>query len=423
MDRLFIRDVRCFDGEHAARLAPVTVLVGENSTGKSTFLALVRLAANLFPGDPSYQTNFNEPPFELGAYDQIATLRMGKKGLSRSFALGAQRGTGDDGDEAQATFVSEHGQPRLQEFRFKRGGYSITRTREEGGERISVRTPSGSAAVHLSPPLAGFPLQMVPRLFAAGPTPPRLKFDGQIADQHASEFEALLFKAQAHPVFAFAPIRTSPRRTYDPVKEIDQPEGSHVPMVLARLNEEKSRYSTNLLELIAGFGEASGLFHRLQVRRKGTKPSDPFQILVNVEGATAFNLTDVGYGVSQSLPIVVDCLRAEAHTIFLLQQPEVHLHPRAQAALGSFLGAVSKVGHKRFVIETHSDYLLDRLRMDAREGKVLKPEDVSILYFERADRGAVRIHEMTLDSAGNLQNAPPSYRTFFLTEERRLLGS
>jgi predicted ATPase len=76
---------------------------------------------------------------------------------------------------------------------------------------------------------------------------------------------------------------------------------------------------------------------------------------------------------------------------------------------------------KQCLIETHSDYLVDRIRMEVRGGKVLKPEDVSLLYFERAD-GDVRIHSLEIDRMGNIVNAPKGYRQFFLEEEKRLLG-
>jgi predicted ATPase len=167
------------------------------------------------------------------------------------------------------------------------------------------------------------------------------------------------------------------------------------------------------------FGMKSGLFESIEVVNKGKKESDPFQIGVK-SGGPVFNLIDVGYGVSQALPILVDTVqRASAHETFLLQQPEVHLHPRAQAELGSFFASQADK-KRRFVIETHSDYLVDRIRMEVRRKK-LKPEDVSLLYFERGKRGAT-IHTLELDRNGSITNPPEGYRQFFLNEERDLLG-
>jgi predicted ATPase len=135
----------------------------------------------------------------------------------------------------------------------------------------------------------------------------------------------------------------------------------------------------------------------------------------------AFNLVDVGYGVSQILPIIVDILRTEKEGMFLLQQPEVHLHPQAQAELGSFLATLAATAGTRFVVETHSDYLVDRIRMDIRDQRNIKPKDVQILYFERQN-GKVKVHPIEIDENGNLESVPKGYRSFFLQEERRFLG-
>jgi predicted ATPase len=191
-------------------------------------------------------------------------------------------------------------------------------------------------------------------------------------------------------------------------------------MVLAALSRsaEKKKW-VDLQEALQDFGAKSGLFEEIEIVNKGKKESDPFQIGVKT-GGPAFNLIDVGYGVSQALPILVDILRrAPLSGIFLLQQPEVHLHPQAQAELGTFFAALAGK-HTRFVIETHSDYLVDRVRMEVRR-KRLNPGDVSLLYFERGRHGAM-IHNLELDRNGSITNPPPGYRQFFLKEEMDLLG-
>ena len=73
------------------------------------------------------------------------------------------------------------------------------------------------------------------------------------------------------------------------------------------------------------------------------------------------------------------------------------------------------------MIETHSDYIIDRVRMDVRDGTTgLKPEDVSILYFEPGDL-SVKIHSIRIDDAGNIKGAPEGYRQFFTDELTRSL--
>ncbi len=99
----------------------------------------------------------------------------------------------------------------------------------------------------------------------------------------------------------------------------------------------------------------------------------------------------------------------------------MHLHPSAQASLGSLFCEAAAADGCLVVVETHSDHMVNRIRMDVRDGAVpLKPEDVSILYIER-DALDVRIHSLRLDQEGNVLGAPPSYGRFFMAEMERSL--
>ena len=188
-------------------------------------------------------------------------------------------------------------------------------------------------------------------------------------------------------------------------------------MVLAVSSDALPGFKESMEE----FGKASGLYSKVSVRKLGSEGSDPFQIEVELPGGGgARNLIDVGYGVSQAIPIIVDCVSTDPGTTLLIQQPEVHLHPRAQAAMGSFFGQLAASGRNRLVVETHSDYLIDRVRMDARDEQI-KASDVMVLYFEQV-KGGVKIHPIEIDVSGNLSGVPAGYRRFFLDEQRRFLG-
>ena len=233
--------------------------------------------------------------------------------------------------------------------------------------------------------------------------------------------------------YASAPVRSKPQRTYDPARPTRDPEGDYIPMYLAEIffqNKGEWNYFKGALEK---FGQESGLFDEISVKSFGRKASEPFQVQIRkfsgkVKGPQR-NLIDVGYGVSQVLPIVTELLRGNTFmellrgtlpSIFLLQQPEVHLHPSAQAALGSLFCEVA-TPERQLIIETHSDHLIDRVRMDVRDGTTdLKPDDVSILFFERKDLD-VRIHSLQIDEEGNIEGAPDGYRNFFLEETARSL--
>ena len=225
-----------------------------------------------------------------------------------------------------------------------------------------------------------------------------------------------------------APLRSKPKRTYDPVRETASPEGDHIPMLMMRLDHTDKDHWNSLHADLVEFGSDAGLFSDIKVRRHGKQMSDPFQLQVKVRSSHYANIVDVGYGVGQSLPILVDIMAANDRRsrlrrherTFLLQQPEVHLHPRGQAQLASLFIKALKNRRNRFLIETHSDYIVDRVRISVRQ-RLLKPDDVSILYFEPKGN-AVEIHNMSLDGNGNLEGAPPGYREFFLRETNELLG-
>ncbi|KTT72884.1 hypothetical protein NS319_03945 [Sphingomonas sanguinis] len=104
----------------------------------------------------------------------------------------------------------------------------------------------------------------------------------------------------------------------------------------------------------------------------------------------------------------------------LMQQPELHLHPVAQAALGTYLAECSFKG-LRPVIETHSSYLIDRVRAEIRdfEESELKPKhkkfDAEIIFCEKISSGNKATHIPILDD-GTLEDAPDSYHEFFVEE-------
>ncbi len=228
-----------------------------------------------------------------------------------------------------------------------------------------------------------------------------------------------LLRTSRRSVYALAPVRTKPRRTYDEYSDDFDPEGDHVPVILARLGEEDDDVrGPRIVKALNEFGEMSGLYEKITARHLGRKPTDPFQIMVETGGAPA-NLPDVGYGVSQTLPIIVQSALAAERGMLLLQQPEVHLHPRAQAALGSFFARLVAREKKELVIETHSDYLLDRIRLEVAR-RTLRASDVLILFFEK-EYIETQIHQIELDELGNITRAPESYRRFFLEEEGALL--
>lgn len=90
---------------------------------------------------------------------------------------------------------------------------------------------------------------------------------------------------------------------------------------------------------------------------------------------------DVGFGISQVLPVIVQSLLAHDKTV-CIEQPEIHLHPRLQAELGSLFGETIRPPYNnRFIVETHSEHIMLRIQKLIRQ-RTLKPEDVSVIYVD-----------------------------------------
>ena len=454
MNEVTVAGFRCFNEEQTARLAPLTILVGENSTGKTSLLALLRAL-----WDTAFRErvpDFKEPPYDLGSFDDIAHDRGGSPDRATEFAAGfrlAEPGSSVSG--------SEHSTASRFHVRFRREGSApLPSTRRvESADAWAEATVSRNGEIEMSfgTPNGHWKFDGTD-LFARGwnksarrsvMEQPQLTPIGYLIHTSLLRAEAELpgpkdaeairrldkgwppsFSRLAQRPFASAPVRSRPRRTYDPARTMEDAESEYVPMLLADLAIRDHDGWTTLKSSLERFGHDAGLFDEIEVKLLGDRSGDPFQVHVRKFGhdgkAPTRNVIDVGYGVSQVLPVATELLRPTGPRMFLLQHPEVHLHPSAQAALGGLFCGVAAKGGGQIIVETHSDHLIDRIRMDIRDGRTdLSDDDVSILYFQRRNQ-AVTIHSHGWDANGNLVARrgaiPDGYREFFRTERRRSIG-
>jgi hypothetical protein len=423
LDTLILEDFRCFAGRHEVPLRPLTLLVGENSTGKTSFLAAVSIAQQ---NARFYRTpDFNQAPFSLGTFHEIVNSRRQRNGDTSEFSLGL----GVKSHNGFHKFTRYHAIDTAS-FEF---GY---RGRDAQPELFEWKANLGESALVVSPSPDESRIEWITKnrrvhsaRFPIGPNEPTHWFlDASFIarlfkidkDERKVVTELARLNLGINPTFCFpfSPIRAEPQRHYEVISDAPTPQGDDVPIILSQIYG--SEQWEQIKEPLQSFAKAAGLFDQLTVKRLGSSNGSPFQINVKI-GTTPRNIVDVGYGVSQVLPIIFELAFREKHRVFMIQQPEVHLHPRAQAELGSFFGYFAAKRGKQLLVETHSDNLLDRVRMDVRDKKNLRPEDVVILFFDKGKDG-VKIHPIFLDEHGNLIDAPDTYRRFFLLEERRYWG-
>jgi predicted ATPase len=119
--------------------------------------------------------------------------------------------------------------------------------------------------------------------------------------------------------------------------------------------------------------------------------------------STLVLLTDVGFGVSQILPVLVLLAYVPEGSTVMLEQPEIHLHPAVQSGLADIILEASRIRNVQVIVESHSEHLLRRLQLRVAEG--VNPEALS-LYFCSAEGGESRINELSMNLLGEIDNWP-----------------
>jgi predicted ATPase len=138
-------------------------------------------------------------------------------------------------------------------------------------------------------------------------------------------------------------------------------------------------------------------------------------------GKDMVNIADVGFGVSQVLPVLVALLAGEPGQLVYLEQPELHLHPKAQVALAGILADAANRG-VRVVAETHSALLLLAVQTLVAKGSIA-PEKVILHWFERGEDGITKITSRELDEAGRFGDWPEDFGDVELKAENDYLDA
>lgn len=220
-------------------------------------------------------------------------------------------------------------------------------------------------------------------------------------------------------VYYVGPLRVPPQRMYFGVGQ--QPdhvgqEGEHtVQAILAadkrgdRISRGRGKRKATLEEYTAHCLRELGLIHEFRVQPI-SEGSRVFEVWVrkssNPKSAEVL-ITDVGFGVSQVLPVLVQCFYVPRGSTVIFEQPDIHLHPSVQAGLADvFIDAWKKRG-VQIIVESHSEHLLRRLqRRIAEEG--IPQDDVGLFFCSAGDR-ASRLMPLELDTYGNISNWPKEF--------------
>ena len=399
ISELHLENVRCFRKRQSGHIKRITLLVGPNSAGKSTFLGCYKTfseLANLHTGDGKEledSNHFDAAPFFMGTSDTIARSREGE------FTLG---GEFEDHNHTNASYtfvVRPNDDPLEQEVSI---GWNEG---EQSNSKITVsmhddmwRIDGPNIDFNVDKPSLSYKkiTTWLSRLVRRGyfPTVEEDKKAELTKFQNAVETK---LKLDESPWFNVHPLDIMP--------------------VFSRMRTHSTapfQLSDKDGGMIEAIGKETYIWEAVRI---GKNKDGTFEISIETPFGTR-NLTDVGYGAYSLLPLALSISKAAHPTTFLLQQPEVHLHPQSQAGLAELM----VTSNHEFIIETHSDHFLDRFVICVMEGK-LKPEEFNVIYFHHHhEKGETILHNISVDTNGNFINPPSEYRDFFQKEANRLLG-
>lgn len=458
--KLIVEDVRCFAGRQEFNIRPLTFLTGENSTGKTTVLGSLQTLHGFFRGAPS-GLNFNSDPYQMGSFTNI--VRSSKPRIHQ-FQIGFEAYFTDTSNSIEYVLTLSEREDGAEPYIAKQEVFTPVGEIEFAGineEYISqirsgwdspltsrMRMKEGNSEngeydrfyFSVSDSWLQSALLSLLTRYGTGVDIKRIVSEkepiesSRLRDEEAFEefteqfTELVGFGTYEKPkririeppwMYSFAPIRSKPQRTYNPFRGDLYSDGSDAPMIMMELVRVREDLWESLRGSLKEFGKSSGLFTDVDVRKLGASSGDPFQLQIKVRGPRV-NIIDVGYGVNQILPILVHILTDQGNTVFLMQQPEVHLHPKAQAEFSSLMVSLIEQNGNEFVIETHSDHMINRARIEIMKGKIA-PQDVSLIYLEPAGN-RVEVYNIQFDNQANLIGAPKGYRDFFINESDKLLG-
>jgi predicted ATPase len=443
LTRLRFRNFKAWPDSGDIRLAPLTVLFGTNSAGKTSIpqlLLMLKQTAASPDRQRALQLGDSRSLVELGVYDDVVYRHDIGQPLDIELEWAAAEPlevrdslSGDAYSGDRLTFrVSIRGdkrrQPVVHSFRYdlaSQGGpvLDLEMRRVGGGTKFELKSSRYALVRH-------------PR--RTSPLPEPLRFYG-FPDEVTASFQnaqftsdlVLALEKQLRSLYYVGPLRDYPSRLYVWSGEIPEHVGikgeKTIEAILAgqdrTFNVKPGERRKSLPEVVAGRLRAMGLIRDFKVVPLGRHRKE-YEVLVRTGAHMPdVKLTDVGFGVSQVLPVVVECFYVPPQSVVILEQPEIHLHPRVQAELADlFVDAIRarEDGEPRrcqFVIESHSEHFLRRLQRRIAE-EALSADDAA-LYFVHTERSRARLEALDVDSFGNIRNWP---RGFFGDEMEDLVA-
>ena len=227
------------------------------------------------------------------------------------------------------------------------------------------------------------------------------------------EFERIMDR-----IYYLGPLREYPRRDYlwarsRPV-DVGKKGERAIDAILAATSDNELRnlrykaHHKTFQEMISYWLQRLGLIADFRVAEIA-EGSNRWQARVRTDKTgTEVLLTDVGFGVSQILPVITLLYYVPEGSTIILEQPEIHLHPLAQAELADLIISASKRRNLQIILESHSEHLLLRLQRRVAEQEI-EASDIALYFARRGKMGRSELEDLQLDLLGHIRNWPEKF--------------
>ena len=388
--RLALKNFKCFK-EVDISFSKITLLTGENSSGKSSLiygilapLQSISLYGNSFP----LYLSLNGDYVNMGGGEDVSFNH------NTSSKLGINLNLVTDFEEfifdTNWGFEPKNRYPVINDLKMSSRLEQIEVTKELNGDYIASLNLRDGAVVN-SVNL-------------------RTNNIDDITKEHYGSYPIIdafsdsLYNSLDEEFNFVSSFRLHPDRTYYISKsnnKVDKFGSGYIDQILD-WHDKQSNKLDNLVSLLKSINILSDIrSHKLLGGR--------FDIEVKVKSKSKWeSLADVGFGISQFLPIIVADLQLSDNSTLIMSQPEIHLHPSVQANLGDYLVKQVNERNKNYIVETHSEYLLNRMRLLIVKGEI-QPKDVAVYYFENSVKNGSIAHRIEFTKDGQILNAPKGF--------------
>ena len=431
---LHIKNFKGWKDTGEIKLAPLTVIFGANSAGKSSLghlLLALKQTAQSTDNKRSLHLGDDTSMIDLGTYRECLYNHDVSQPLSFNIewnlperldiinAIDSHTYSGNSISLDVVFQADKNSQPKVRSL-----AYSL---KENGDSKLTTKFSYSASG---KPEIESCPIKLVRNMGRGWPLEDPQKFY-RISDQSRARFQNADFLAdlalQTEKFFSriqyLGPLREYPRRTYlwsgDSPENVGQKGELTIPAILAavsgkrKLNRGERRVYVSFDEFIAGWLKDLGIISDFTVKPVAEGRKEYEVILKTHKKASEVKITDVGFGVSQVLPALVQVFYCEPNSTVWMEQPEIHLHPHVQANLADvFISAINsrekgKDRNVQLIIESHSEHFLTRLQRRVAEGEIAT-NDVAV-YFCRKAGERTELEPLKLNEFGEIENWPENF--------------